>query len=81
MNCPYCNKEWSDPVYPHHVKRCAPPADGQGDDFVDTSFLDDMKLAELHTFAEDENIEIPEEVTLKADVLAFIKTFDPGEED
>jgi hypothetical protein len=72
MFCEKCKQEWSDRVYPHHVWRCSVVGGVAGDVPAEKS-IDEMKVAELRDFAEANEIEIPEDVTLKADIQEFLK--------
>ncbi|MCW3778501.1 hypothetical protein [Levilactobacillus namurensis] len=36
--------------------------------------LEDMRVAELHSYAKDKGITIPDDVTKKQDVIEFLKT-------
>lgn len=69
MFCKNCNKKWSSRVYPYHVARCIAPVEK----ILEEKNLDDMKVAELRAFADANEIEIPENVTKKANILEYLK--------
>jgi hypothetical protein len=72
MFCENCKQEWSDRVYLHHVGRCSVVDEAPADVPAEKS-IDEMKVAELREFAEANEIEIPEDITLKADIQEFLK--------